>query len=357
MSQAGTDRIIIFDTTLRDGEQSPGRSMNLEREAGDRPGPARTWAWTSSRPASRSPRPATSRPCSAVAADVAGGRSSAAWPAATRTSTAPGRRSRTPATRASTSSWPPARSTASTSSRWPRRRSSAGPSRRSSCARELLRRRRVLARGRRAHRARLPVRGRRRRHRRRRHDGQHPRHGRLRHARRSTATLIRHLVAARAEHRPGPSSASTATTTWAWRWPTRWRPSQAGAGQVECTINGIGERAGNASLEEVVMALQDPPRLLRRRHAASTPSGSTRPAGWCRTITGLARAAEQGHRRRRTPSPTRPASTRTACSRTARPTRSCAPRTSACRASELVLGKHSGRHAFKRAAARRWATR
>ncbi len=31
---------------------------------------------------------------------------------------------------------------------------------------------------------------------------------------------------------------------------------EAGAGQVECTINGIGERAGNASLEEIVMALK-----------------------------------------------------------------------------------------------------
>jgi 2-isopropylmalate synthase len=30
----------------------------------------------------------------------------------------------------------------------------------------------------------------------------------------------------------------------------------AGARQVECTINGIGERAGNASLEEIVMALK-----------------------------------------------------------------------------------------------------
>jgi len=30
---------------------------------------------------------------------------------------------------------------------------------------------------------------------------------------------------------------------------------EAGAGQVECTVNGIGERAGNASLEEIVMAL------------------------------------------------------------------------------------------------------
>ena len=31
---------------------------------------------------------------------------------------------------------------------------------------------------------------------------------------------------------------------------------QAGVRQVECTINGLGERAGNASLEEIVMALK-----------------------------------------------------------------------------------------------------
>jgi 2-isopropylmalate synthase len=31
---------------------------------------------------------------------------------------------------------------------------------------------------------------------------------------------------------------------------------EAGARQVECTINGIGERAGNCSLEEVVMILK-----------------------------------------------------------------------------------------------------
>src|SRR5437016_7214981 len=30
----------------------------------------------------------------------------------------------------------------------------------------------------------------------------------------------------------------------------------AGARQIECTINGIGERAGNASLEEIVMAMR-----------------------------------------------------------------------------------------------------
>ena len=27
-----TERVIIFDTTLRDGEQSPGASMNLEEK-------------------------------------------------------------------------------------------------------------------------------------------------------------------------------------------------------------------------------------------------------------------------------------------------------------------------------------
>src|SRR5437762_13873870 len=31
---------------------------------------------------------------------------------------------------------------------------------------------------------------------------------------------------------------------------------QAGARQIECTVNGIGERAGNAALEEIVMALK-----------------------------------------------------------------------------------------------------
>ncbi len=31
---------------------------------------------------------------------------------------------------------------------------------------------------------------------------------------------------------------------------------QAGATQIECTLNGLGERAGNAALEEVVMALK-----------------------------------------------------------------------------------------------------
>jgi 2-isopropylmalate synthase len=37
----------------------------------------------------------------------------------------------------------------------------------------------------------------------------------------------------------------------------------AGARQVECTVNGIGERAGNAALEEIVMASRVRPQLAR----------------------------------------------------------------------------------------------
>src|SRR5690242_2239667 len=36
----------------------------------------------------------------------------------------------------------------------------------------------------------------------------------------------------------------------------------AGARQVECTINGLGERAGNAAMEEIVMALRTRPDLM-----------------------------------------------------------------------------------------------
>ena len=48
---------------------------------------------------------------------------------------------------------------------------------------------------------------------------------------------------------------------------------KAGARQIECTINGIGERAGNAALEEIVMAIEDAQRRVavldrhRRHHA------------------------------------------------------------------------------------------
>ena len=47
---------------------------------------------------------------------------------------------------------------------------------------------------------------------------------------------------------------------------------QAGARQVECTINGIGERAGNASLEEIVMALEVRSDALPHRTGIHTPT-------------------------------------------------------------------------------------
>jgi 2-isopropylmalate synthase len=43
-----------------------------------------------------------------------------------------------------------------------------------------------------------------------------------------------------------------------------------GARQVECTINGIGERAGNASLEEIVMAIRTRADVLRVRTGIKT---------------------------------------------------------------------------------------
>ena len=85
-----------------------------------------------------------------------------------------------------------------------------------------------------------------------------------------------------------------------------------GARQVECTINGLGERAGNASLEEIVMAVQDAQGRLpvhdAHRHDADRRGVEAR-VGHHR----LSRCS----RTRRSSAPTRSrtsrASTRTAC--------------------------------------------
>ncbi|MDB5651479.1 MAG: 2-isopropylmalate synthase, partial [Hyphomicrobiales bacterium] len=45
---------------------------------------------------------------------------------------------------------------------------------------------------------------------------------------------------------------------------------RGGARQIECTINGIGERAGNAALEEVVMALRTRADILPYRNQIET---------------------------------------------------------------------------------------
>jgi 2-isopropylmalate synthase len=44
----------------------------------------------------------------------------------------------------------------------------------------------------------------------------------------------------------------------------------AGARQIECTINGIGERAGNAALEEVAMAIRTRPDVAPYKHNIDT---------------------------------------------------------------------------------------
>jgi 2-isopropylmalate synthase len=56
-----------------------------------------------------------------------------------------------------------------------------------------------------------------------------------------------------------------------------------GANVVQCTVNGIGERAGNASLEEVVMALTLHPEQYNRRHRIDT----TRLAPLCHLVAEL----------------------------------------------------------------------
>jgi 2-isopropylmalate synthase len=57
----------------------------------------------------------------------------------------------------------------------------------------------------------------------------------------------------------------------------------AGARQIECTINGIGERAGNAALEEVVMALNVRQDICPSTTGIKTPHAITRVEVWSRT--------------------------------------------------------------------------
>ncbi|MBV9786162.1 MAG: 2-isopropylmalate synthase [Acidisphaera sp.] len=60
----------------------------------------------------------------------------------------------------------------------------------------------------------------------------------------------------------------------------------AGVRQIECTINGIGERAGNASLEEVAMAVRTRPDAIGRRTGIRTEN-ILRTSKLLATITGF----------------------------------------------------------------------
>jgi 2-isopropylmalate synthase len=61
---------------------------------------------------------------------------------------------------------------------------------------------------------------------------------------------------------------------------------RAGARQIEVTLNGIGERAGNASLEEVVMALHTRPELFDGAHTRIDTTQLTRASRLLQQCTG-----------------------------------------------------------------------
>ena len=102
---------------------------------------------------------------------------------------------------------------------------------------------------------------------------------------------------------------------------------RAGARQIECTINGIGERAGNAALEEVVMAMRVRNDVMPFWTGIDSTM-LTRASKLVAAVTSF-RCSTTRPSSAATPSRTKAAFTRTACSSTPRPTRSCSPRTSA----------------------------
>jgi 2-isopropylmalate synthase len=55
--------------------------------------------------------------------------------------------------------------------------------------------------------------------------------------------------------------------------------------QIECTVNGIGERAGNTAMEEIVMAMRTRPQEFGVDTTSSAPR-STPPAAWSRRSRG-----------------------------------------------------------------------
>jgi 2-isopropylmalate synthase len=122
---------------------------------------------------------------------------------------------------------------------------------------------------------------------------------------------------------------------------------QAGARQVECAINGIGERAGNASLEEIVMLLK----VRSEAHGFDTQIDTTEIAKTSRLVSRLTGYAVQ---------PNKAIVGRNAFAHESgihqdgilkeRTTYEIMDATTVGLASnELVLGKHSGRHALRQA--------
>jgi 2-isopropylmalate synthase len=120
---------------------------------------------------------------------------------------------------------------------------------------------------------------------------------------------------------------------------------KAGARQVECTINGIGERAGNASLEEIVMALRTRHDVIPYRTGIKTEL-ITKASRLVSTITGFqvqpnkaivganAFAHESGIHQ-------------DGMLKHSGTYEIMTPESVGLTRSTLVMGKHSGRHAFR----------
>lgn len=118
-----------------------------------------------------------------------------------------------------------------------------------------------------------------------------------------------------------------------------------GARQVECTVNGIGERAGNAALEEVVMVIRTRPEQL----PFTTNVDTTKITGASRTLSAItgfsvqpnkaivganAFAHESGIHQ-------------DGVLKHAQTYEIMTPESVGLSKSDIVLGKHSGRHAFR----------
>ena len=119
---------------------------------------------------------------------------------------------------------------------------------------------------------------------------------------------------------------------------------EGGARQVECTINGIGERAGNCSLEEVVMALK----TRNDRYDMTTGIDTTKLYPASRVVTAVTGSRVQ---------PNKAIVGRNAFAheagihqdgvlKHAETYEIMKPETVGVPENSLVLGKHSGRHAF-----------
>ena len=119
---------------------------------------------------------------------------------------------------------------------------------------------------------------------------------------------------------------------------------KAGARQIECTINGIGERAGNAALEEVVMAMKVRNDVLPywtgieatmlTRASKLVSAATSFPVQYNKAIVGRnAFAHESGIHQ-------------DGMLKNAQTYEIMTPETVGVKQTSLVMGKHSGRHAF-----------